>query len=95
MNALRRREIFRILAAERPDPESELHFSTPFELLVAVMLSAQATDKSVNAATEKLFPVASTPQDFVRLGEAGLIPTSVRSDFIKRKPSTSSKPADS
>lgn len=74
MNALRRREIFRILAAERPDPESELHFSTPFELLVAVMLSAQATDKSVNAATEKLFPVASTPQDFVRLGEAGLIP---------------------
>ena len=44
MNALRRREIFRILAAERPDPESELHFSTPFELLVAVMLSAQATD---------------------------------------------------
>ena len=57
MNALRRREIFRILAAERPDPESELHFSTPFELLVAVMLSAQCTDRQVNKVTEKLFPL--------------------------------------
>ena len=74
MNAATRQEIYRRLAKERPDPESELNFTTPFELLVAVMLSAQATDKSVNAATEKLFPIANTPEQFVALGEEGLIP---------------------
>ncbi len=74
MNAATRREIYRLLALERPDPKSELNYSTPFELLVAVMLSAQATDKSVNAATEKLFPVAHTPEAFLQLGVEGLIP---------------------
>ncbi len=74
MNAAARREIYRLLALERPDPKSELHYSTPFELLIAVMLSAQATDKSVNAATEKLFPVAHTPQALLALGVDGLIP---------------------
>ena len=74
MNAAARREIYRLLALERPDPKSELNYSTPFELLIAVMLSAQATDKSVNAATEKLFPVAHTPQAFLALGVDGLIP---------------------
>lgn len=73
MNAAKRREIFRILAELRPEPQSELNFSTPFELLIAVMLSAQATDKSVNLATAKLFAVAHTPEAFVELGEAGLI----------------------
>lgn len=74
MTNKRVREIIRLLAEERPDPESELHFSTPFELLVAVMLSAQATDKSVNLATAKLFPVANTPQALVALGVEGLEP---------------------
>lgn len=54
MNKEKRRRIFEILAAERPDPKSELNYTTPFELLIAVMLSAQATDKSVNIATAKL-----------------------------------------
>lgn len=62
------------LAAENPDPQSELHFSTPFELLVAVVLSAQATDKSVNLATAKLFPTANTPAAIAALGVEGLIP---------------------
>lgn len=57
-----------------PNPESELAFTTPFELLVAVMLSAQATDKGVNIATAKLFPVANTPEAMVELGVEGLIP---------------------
>ena len=57
-----------------PEPKSELHYETPFELLVAVMLSAQATDKGVNLATAKLFPVARTPQAMVELGVDGLIP---------------------
>ena len=62
------------LAAERPNPRSELNYQSPFELLVAVVLSAQATDKSVNMATEKLFPVANTPQAILNLGVDGLIP---------------------
>ncbi|MBR6000102.1 MAG: endonuclease III [Oxalobacter sp.] len=61
-------EIFKRLKTERPAPRSELMFKTPYELLVAVMLSAQATDASVNKATEKLFPVANTPQAFVAMG---------------------------
>lgn len=62
------------LAAERPNPVSELKYRTPYELLVAVVLSAQATDKSVNLATRKLFPVANTPKAILALGLEGLIP---------------------
>ncbi len=69
-----REEFMRRLAEQFPDPKSELHYSTPYELLVAVALSAQATDKGVNIATAKLFPVANTPQAIAALGEEGLIP---------------------
>lgn len=62
------------LAAERPNPVSELEYRTPYELLVAVVLSAQATDKSVNLATRKLYPVANTPKAILALGVEGLIP---------------------
>jgi len=72
MNATKRREIFLRLQAGNPHPATELQYSTPFELLVAVILSAQATDKSVNLATRKLFPVANTPQKILGLGEDGL-----------------------
>lgn len=74
MNSEKRYEIMKRLAAERPNPRSELNYQSPFELLVAVVLSAQATDKSVNLATEKLFPVANTPQAILNLGVDGLIP---------------------
>jgi len=74
MNPAKRVEIFRRLRAQNPNPRSELEYRTPFELLVAVVLSAQATDKSVNAATATLFKKANTPQAFAALGEAGLIP---------------------
>ena len=72
MNADKRREIFERFRAATPHPKTELAYRTPFELLVAVVLSAQATDKSVNLATAKLFPVANTPDGIVKLGEAGL-----------------------
>jgi endonuclease III len=72
MNAAKRREIFLRLQAANPHPTTELEHKTPFELLVAVILSAQATDKSVNIATRELFPVANTPQKILDLGEAGL-----------------------
>ncbi len=72
MNKEKRTEIFRRLRAENPQPTTELHYSTPFELLVAVVLSAQATDKGVNKATAKLFPVANTPQAILALGVDGL-----------------------
>ncbi len=62
------------LAAAHPDPKSELHWTTPYELLVAVVLSAQATDKGVNIATAKLFPVANTPEAIAALGVEGLTP---------------------
>ena len=74
MNNTKREAIYRALAAERPAPKSELQFRTPFELLVAVVLSAQATDKSVNEATAKLYPVASTPEAILALGVEGLTP---------------------
>ena len=74
MNAEKRTEIFRRLSAQNPKPTTELEYSTPFELLVAVLLSAQATDVSVNAATRRLFPVANTPQAIVELGSDGLEP---------------------
>jgi endonuclease-3 len=72
MSPAKREAFFRALAEAMPSPKSELEHSTPYELLVAVILSAQATDKSVNLATRKLFPVANTPQKMVKLGEEGL-----------------------
>ncbi|MGZ5010711.1 MAG: endonuclease III [Methylobacter sp.] len=72
MNQKKRLEIFDRLAAAIPNPTTELHYSSPFELLIAVVLSAQSTDKGVNKATAKLFPVANTPRDILALGEAGL-----------------------
>ncbi len=72
MSPARREEFFRRLAQAMPDPKSELEYSTPFELLVAVVLSAQATDKGVNLATRVLFPVARTPAAIAALGVAGL-----------------------
>ena len=74
MNPAKRRAIFERLRAANPHPTSELAFRTPFELLVAVVLSAQATDKGVNKATAKLYPVANTPAAIAALGVDGLIP---------------------
>jgi endonuclease-3 len=74
MNAAKRRQIFERLRARDPHPRSELAYATPFELLVAVVLSAQATDRSVNMATARLFPIANTPAAMVELGVDGLIP---------------------
>jgi len=72
MNKNLRLEIFQRLSKAIPDPETELNYSSPFELLIAVILSAQATDKGVNKATDKLYPVANTPQAIFELGETGL-----------------------
>ena len=72
MNAAKRLAIFDRLSVAIPEPTTELHFSTPFELLVAVVLSAQATDRSVNKATSGLFAVANTPEALLALGEDGL-----------------------
>jgi len=77
MNKAKRTEIFTRLRNENPTPTTELKYDSPFELLIAVMLSAQATDVSVNKATEKLFPVANTPEAIYALGEKKL------KDFIK------------
>jgi endonuclease-3 len=74
MNPSKRRQIFERLRAANPDPRSELEHQSPFELLVAVVLSAQATDKGVNKATTRLFPIANTPAAIVKLGVEGLIP---------------------
>jgi len=74
MNPQKRRAIFERLRAANPHPKSELDHRTPFELLVAVVLSAQATDKGVNKATKELFPVAGTPAAIAKLGVDGLIP---------------------
>ena len=72
MNREKRTEIFRRLREQRPHPTTELYFTTPFELLVAVVLSAQATDVGGNKATAKLFPVANTPHAIRALGVDGL-----------------------
>ncbi|NDB17069.1 MAG: hypothetical protein EB018_09290 [Gammaproteobacteria bacterium] len=72
-----RQQMFERLRARNPHPTTELEHSTPFELLVAVILSAQATDKGVNVATRKLFPVANTPAAILALGESGL------TEFVK------------
>ncbi|MGC1456664.1 MAG: endonuclease III [Steroidobacteraceae bacterium] len=71
---VRRRKLFERLQAANPQPVSELQYTTPFELLVAVMLSAHTTDKSVNGATAKLFPVANTPGALLSLGVEGVKP---------------------
>jgi len=72
MTPAKREALYRNLAAAIPDPKSELEHTTPYELLVAVVLSAQATDKGVNLATRKLFPVANTPARIAALGVEGL-----------------------
>jgi endonuclease-3 len=78
MNSAKRHEIFACLKAINPHPTTELVYHTPFELLIAVILSAQATDKSVNLATQALFQQANTPEKILALGETGL------TEFIKR-----------
>lgn len=77
MNKAKRYEIFSRLRDDNPHPTTELNYSTPFELLIAVILSAQATDVGVNKATDKLFPVANTPEAILALGVEGL------SEYIK------------
>ncbi|NOV27272.1 endonuclease III [Cupriavidus necator] len=77
MNAAKCRAIFETLREVNPAPTTELEYSSPFELLIAVLLSAQATDVGVNKATRRLFPIAHTPQQMLDLGEAGL------SEYIK------------
>ena len=72
MNPAKRSEIYRRLQAANPHPTTELRYRTPYELLVAVVLSAQATDKSVNLATAELFKAADAPHKMVRLGVAGV-----------------------
>jgi endonuclease-3 len=72
MNNIKRHEIFSRLQKDNPRPTTELNFNSTFELLIAVILSAQATDKSVNIATAKLYAVANTPEAIYKLGEPGL-----------------------
>ncbi len=72
MNQLKRYLIFEKLSQAIPEPTTELNYNSSFELIIAVVLSAQATDKGVNKATEKLFTVANTPQAIIALGEDGL-----------------------
>jgi endonuclease-3 len=74
MNPAKRRAIFERLREQNPNPRTELEYRTPFELLVAVILSAQSTDKGVNKATARLFPVANTPAAIAKLGVAGITP---------------------
>jgi len=74
VNPAKRRAIYECFREANPDPKTELAYTTPFELLVAVVLSAQATDKSVNKATARLFPKANTPAAIARLGVDGLTP---------------------
>jgi len=77
MNKQKRRQIFERFREQNPKPTTELNYTTPFELLIAVILSAQATDVSVNKATAKLYPVANTPEAIFALGVDGL------KDYIK------------
>lgn len=72
MNKEKRIEMLTRLRAENPNPTTELNFSSPFELLIAVLLSAQSTDVGVNKATDKLYPIANTPQAILNLGLDGL-----------------------
>ncbi len=73
MNAAKCRALFETLRETNPSPTTELEYSSPFELLIAVLLSAQATDVGVNKATRRLFAIANTPQKILALGESGLI----------------------
>ena len=72
MNKLKRTEIFKRWRDENPNPQTELNYNSSFELLIAVILSAQATDVSVNKATDKLYPIANTPEAIYNLGVDGL-----------------------
>ncbi len=72
MNPTKRRTIFERFHAANPEPRGELHFKTPFELLIAVILSAQATDRSVNLATDALYQRANTPESIFKLGQKGM-----------------------
>jgi len=74
MNTEKRSAIYAKLRELDPSPDTELHYASPFELLIAVILSAQATDISVNKATDKLYPVANTPESILALGVKGLKP---------------------
>ncbi|WP_287719575.1 endonuclease III [Nitrosomonas sp.] len=85
MNTTKRREIFTRFRAANPRPTTELEYQTPFQLLIAVILSAQATDKSVNLATRKLFLVADTPEKILQLGETGLSPFIQRIGLFRTK----------
>ncbi|OGT12750.1 MAG: endonuclease III [Gallionellales bacterium RIFOXYB12_FULL_54_9] len=85
MNAAKRHEIFARLQAANPHPKTELEYHTPFELLISVMLSAQATDISVNAATRHLYPVANTPEAILDLGEEKLTEYIQRIGLYKTK----------
>ena len=78
-------EIFKKFKELSPNPRSELEYKTPYELLVAVILSAQATDRSVNIATKKLYKKAKTPKAILELGETGLIPYIQRIGLYKNK----------
>ena len=78
MNKAKRTEIYERLKNSNPKPTTELVYKSHFELLVAVMLSAQATDVSVNAATKKLYAVANTPESIIALGESKLLVYSTR-----------------
>lgn len=93
MNKEKRYEIFSRLRAENPNPVTELEYSSPFELLIAVLFSAQATDVSVNKATRKLFPVANTPETMLALGVDGLKSYIKTIGFLMPKQKTPSKPA--
>ena len=73
MNAEKRRRIFAKLAEANPEPKTELEYGNPFQLVIAVLLSAQTTDKAVNVATRRFFPTAKTPAHLVALGEANLM----------------------
>lgn len=85
MNADKRRTLFERLRAANPHPTTELHYASPFQLLVAVMLSAQATDVSVNLATATLFVAADTPEKMLSLGEAGVMQHIRRIGLYKTK----------
>ncbi len=85
MSPRRIRALFARFAQANPAPTTELEYATPYQLLVAVILSAQATDKSVNLATRELFKAAGTPQKLARLGEAGLAPYISRIGLYKSK----------
>src|SRR4051812_23094002 len=85
MNASKRITFFQRLQKANPHPTTELKYSTPFELLIAVLLSAQATDVSVNLATSRLFLIANTPAKMLELGEEELIPYISRIGLYKTK----------